>query len=106
MKDIKIRIRDPVLKWYMFYWITIDECLRQKLAFLPQKFTYEIWSQIEDVYSTEIYDWDLVMSIMADRIVAVKFEHWWFRLSDWDLINNTDKYEIVWNIHGKTRTPI
>ena len=113
---IKFRVRDPWTKSYIFNWITIDEALRTKNAFLPQDVVYELSTTVFARDNILIYVWDIVQSIVWLRWIVRFWFHtlpvaeydwertiwyfvdiWWLEKSLWDWI--FDRRRVVWNIY-------
>ncbi len=116
MNNTKFRVRDPWTKSYIFNWITIDEALRTKTAFLPQDVVYELCIWEKDRKWNYIFEWDIVQNIVWLRWVVVFWYHtlpvaeydwertlwyfvyiWWLEKSLWDW--NFPKRTVVWNIN-------
>jgi hypothetical protein len=109
----KFRVRDPWTKSYFFNWITIDEALRTKTAFLPQDVVYELISDIKDINWKFVCQWDVVKrkrlrayarwnwdldKVWKNDIKVIFWEEdWLFIYPHW--ADDEAIIEIIWNIN-------
>ena len=109
----KFRVWDPWTKSYIFNWITIDEALRTKTAFLPQDVVYELISDIKDINWKFVCQWDVVKrkrlrvyarwnwdvdEVWRDDIKVIFWrEDWLFIYPHW--ADDEPIIEIIWNIN-------
>jgi len=98
MNNTKFRVRDPWTKNYIFNWITIDEALRTKTAFLPQDVVYEMMSELTDRKWNYIYHWDIVQNWEWHRKLVL---YWWMERRD-DVYMDGGYYLWFWFVWWNT----
>jgi len=98
MNNTKFRVRDPWTKNYIFNWITIDEALRTKTAFLPQDVVYEMMSELTDRKWNYIYHWDIVQNWEWHRKLVL---YWWMSRRD-DVYMDDGTYLWFWFVWWNT----
>ena len=115
MREIKFKVRDPILKTFILWILSPRSMLQNNLSFLDKDCIFLQFTWICDKNKKEIYEWDILMvwdekdnkhanPCYHQRNEKVVFNNWCFKItnsymSNWTYNSILHKYEVIGNIY-------